>query len=126
MIRRPPRSTLFPYTTLFRSQEENDVGPPGAVDRLEERVRAATVENHGAEHQATNPRRQLQYLAPSGLAVPHHDVVVGARATRRAGGDHKAPAIRADLKAGGRIASRRDLMRGAGEHSHPHRLSDRH
>src|SRR2546422_3050241 len=25
MIRRPPRSTLFPYTTLFRSQER-DVG----------------------------------------------------------------------------------------------------
>src|SRR3712207_8874414 len=23
MIRRPPRSTLFPYTTLFRSQEED-------------------------------------------------------------------------------------------------------
>src|SRR3712207_7584200 len=23
MIRRPPRSTLFPYTTLFRSDEEN-------------------------------------------------------------------------------------------------------
>src|SRR2546430_5339265 len=25
MIRRPPRSTLFPYTTLFRSQEDDDV-----------------------------------------------------------------------------------------------------
>src|SRR3712207_7479849 len=25
MIRRPPRSTLFPYTTLFRSQDE--LGP---------------------------------------------------------------------------------------------------
>src|SRR2546430_13488955 len=25
MIRRPPRSTLFPYTTLFRSQEGCDV-----------------------------------------------------------------------------------------------------
>src|SRR3712207_7040542 len=25
MIRRPPRSTLFPYTTLFRSGEANDV-----------------------------------------------------------------------------------------------------
>src|SRR3712207_7887573 len=25
MIRRPPRSTLFPYTTLFRSQEAADV-----------------------------------------------------------------------------------------------------
>src|SRR5258708_18486660 len=24
MIRRPPRSTLFPYTTLFRSPEERD------------------------------------------------------------------------------------------------------
>src|SRR3712207_7862713 len=24
MIRRPPRSTLFPYTTLFRSFEHND------------------------------------------------------------------------------------------------------
>src|SRR3712207_7230306 len=29
MIRRPPRSTLFPYTTLFRSLRENgrDLGP---------------------------------------------------------------------------------------------------
>src|SRR5260370_20375138 len=24
MIRRPPRSTLFPYTTLFRSRENHD------------------------------------------------------------------------------------------------------
>src|SRR5260221_5177923 len=24
MIRRPPRSTLFPYTTLFRSREHHD------------------------------------------------------------------------------------------------------
>src|SRR2546430_9358625 len=24
MIRRPPRSTLFPYTTLFRSREDRD------------------------------------------------------------------------------------------------------
>src|SRR3712207_7773303 len=26
MIRRPPRSTLFPYTTLFRSEGNNPVG----------------------------------------------------------------------------------------------------
>src|SRR5258708_19464401 len=26
MIRRPPRSTLFPYTTLFRSENERDRG----------------------------------------------------------------------------------------------------
>src|SRR2546426_5462762 len=27
MIRRPPRSTLFPYTTLFRSQVQLALGP---------------------------------------------------------------------------------------------------
>src|SRR2546422_2733427 len=31
MIRRPPRSTLFPYTTLFRSVLEA-AAPPGAGD----------------------------------------------------------------------------------------------
>src|SRR5258707_9518181 len=34
MIRRPPRSTLFPYTTLFRSVELGDafIGRVGVVD----------------------------------------------------------------------------------------------
>src|SRR3712207_7889637 len=27
MIRRPPRSTLFPYTTLFRSDDDLEGGP---------------------------------------------------------------------------------------------------
>src|SRR5260370_26971454 len=32
MIRRPPRSTLFPYTTLFRSGRENGAEiPPGSA-----------------------------------------------------------------------------------------------
>src|SRR3712207_8625691 len=30
MIRRPPRSTLFPYTTLFRSRDGRDPGREGA------------------------------------------------------------------------------------------------
>src|SRR2546427_7565706 len=29
MIRRPPRSTLFPYTTLFRSRGEESAGTHG-------------------------------------------------------------------------------------------------
>src|SRR3712207_7894307 len=40
MIRRPPRSTLFPYTTLFRSVQPRPVGglgPPQAQDRSEQR-----------------------------------------------------------------------------------------
>src|SRR2546429_1308021 len=38
MIRRPPRSTLFPYTTLFRSLHQREVrarGDHGRVDRRE-------------------------------------------------------------------------------------------
>src|SRR2546422_8293415 len=31
MIRRPPRSTLFPYTTLFRSHNVNDIQPHGTI-----------------------------------------------------------------------------------------------
>src|SRR5262245_64232803 len=31
MIRRPPRSTLFPYTTLFRSQDEQRFAQMGDV-----------------------------------------------------------------------------------------------
>src|SRR3712207_6989715 len=42
MIRRPPRSTLFPYTTLFRSYEF-----VGAVAQLEER-HTGSVEARGS------------------------------------------------------------------------------
>src|SRR2546428_1730317 len=34
MIRRPPRSTLFPYTTLFRSSEGGKIHEPGAGREL--------------------------------------------------------------------------------------------
>src|ERR1017187_5336944 len=39
MIRRPPRSTLFPYTTLFRSQVGGDVPQIQAKRSEEERER---------------------------------------------------------------------------------------
>src|SRR5260221_10897709 len=35
MIRRPPRSTLFPYTTLFRSRGRLNIVVCGEVERLE-------------------------------------------------------------------------------------------
>src|SRR2546421_6670654 len=31
MIRRPPRSTLFPYTTLFRSNHAHAISDSGAI-----------------------------------------------------------------------------------------------
>src|SRR5713101_2874753 len=42
MIRRPPRSTLFPYTTLFRSRPA-----AGVVFRLEERALERLVHRLG-------------------------------------------------------------------------------
>src|SRR5690349_24210265 len=33
MIRRPPRSTLFPYTTLFRSHTPRPAAPPSSGSR---------------------------------------------------------------------------------------------
>src|SRR2546422_7493097 len=42
MIRRPPRSTLFPYTTLFRSVEDVEDPRPGAGEILIE-VKACGV-----------------------------------------------------------------------------------
>src|SRR2546426_2821523 len=42
MIRRPPRSTLFPYTTLFRSTKESDKLAPVACPA--ERTRSNLLE----------------------------------------------------------------------------------
>src|SRR2546422_7937819 len=39
MIRRPPRSTLFPYTTLFRSAHEVVRGHPTAITGLNKYLR---------------------------------------------------------------------------------------
>src|SRR2546425_8799542 len=54
MIRRPPRSTLFPYTTLFRSlscrelvQVSGDGGRRNGVDDLPLRLAAAAEQDRG-------------------------------------------------------------------------------
>src|SRR5579871_7010444 len=53
MIRRPPRSTLFPYTTLFRSSNRRSIPlartckpfrPPSAPDRKSTRLNSSHVE----------------------------------------------------------------------------------
>src|SRR2546422_1719736 len=49
MIRRPPRSTLFPYTTLFRSQILDVTGPLEVFSRA-----ARWMQDHGL-------RRDLAY-----------------------------------------------------------------
>src|SRR2546430_8712352 len=53
MIRRPPRSTLFPYTTLFRSNPGRPQGP-GVHDAPRHRVRRdrSRSEEHTSELQS--------------------------------------------------------------------------
>src|SRR2546430_11202008 len=51
MIRRPPRSTLFPYTTLFRSQQTDEIvqdevfGPVVTVQRFADDAEAIAWAN---------------------------------------------------------------------------------
>src|SRR2546425_8762732 len=62
MIRRPPRSTLFPYTTLFRSGQHPRRGTRGAAAR-----RAALAQQprpHRARGAARLPRRGPRGEAP--------------------------------------------------------------
>src|SRR5256885_12851955 len=51
MIRRPPRSTLFPYTTLFRSRRERP-HRTGECPHRPARSRAARSEEHTSELQS--------------------------------------------------------------------------
>src|SRR2546429_2398147 len=52
MIRRPPRSTLFPYTTLFRSRvgAQGD-GPGGARSQINRSCGLYRHEHYPASHQ---------------------------------------------------------------------------
>src|SRR5207248_5550731 len=53
MIRRPPRSTLFPYTTLFRSASVTErVDEVRGADRREGVARADRSEEHTSELQS--------------------------------------------------------------------------
>src|SRR5438876_2877578 len=51
MIRRPPRSTLFPYTTLFRSQE-------AVQNQNEPQLRDENAHNDKSVHGVLNPTYQ--------------------------------------------------------------------
>src|SRR2546422_10881369 len=59
MIRRPPRSTLFPYTTLFRSHEARAQADPGVgVGRDRRQVRAARRGAGGEGAQSDSERQR--------------------------------------------------------------------
>src|SRR3989449_7621785 len=75
MIRRPPRSTLFPYTTLFRSLDVPD--PRALIAGDDHHALAVTVGDHAERD-----------FAPLGV---HEDV---ARDLGNRGGDHRLVSAR--------------------------------
>src|SRR6266404_2936086 len=48
MLRRPPRSTLFPYTTLFRSKGQRPITRPGSFSCLSRERQQSHRENNDA------------------------------------------------------------------------------
>src|SRR5256886_7229182 len=125
MIRRPPRSTLFPYTTLFRSAPARCARPgEGAEarrvrhDELLDSVEARSLARAAAPHRHPHGERlggagavrRLEYLpgrAVDPAARAENDGLEAGRARRAAGGRHhdlQGPG----LPAPGGIRSHRD------------------
>src|SRR2546425_2049229 len=101
MIRRPPRSTLFPYTTLFRSRL--DGGRAGALSgRPARRAGRGAAGAVGREDRAHGRRRGRAHRASGRRAAPNvarpaavrraHLGIGGERVGSRRGGDGGAVA----------------------------------
>src|SRR3712207_9458085 len=95
MIRRPPRSTLFPYTTLFRSRTDDPARPKGGHPQ-----NVAAVLHHGdvltsyAKHHLPNygvfdeyryfePGNELHVLRIRGVDVRSEERRVGKECRSR-------------------------------------------
>src|SRR3712207_4311032 len=85
MIRRPPRSTLFPYTTLFRSLKRIHAdalgGPPGLLEHLSLDVDRWDVLLSPNPYSTAIMRKAFRWdgeILETGY--PRNDVLVGAEA----------------------------------------------
>src|SRR2546427_10631371 len=100
MIRRPPRSTLFPYTTLFRSLAKRDImgvndpmritlGWARCADNVADVLRRGAwypvVEESGDGHVVVEVRRGRGPLNPADVAV-RDETPPHTRGRARAGG----------------------------------------
>src|SRR3712207_8793452 len=69
MIRRPPRSTLFPYTTLFRSLDDGRVGREhydfihDTFAKAEEKLKIFVIHHHLIPIPGTGRERNIIYDA---------------------------------------------------------------
>src|SRR2546430_17729659 len=100
MIRRPPRSTLFPYTTLFRSgiaareavrvaREAHEAGrAPGDVDLHDAHVRRIGDTRQAAGEPLLRARELHRNTARAAVALlTHQHVLVGHERALGVGGE---------------------------------------
>src|SRR5256885_12081141 len=80
MIRRPPRSTLFPYTTLFRSIDSASFVNVAAVEEVRDRT-------------AADLRRYVDLATSLGLAADSR-MAVGTEAVATAAEDPKGTRLK--------------------------------
>src|SRR2546422_2515117 len=133
MIRRPPRSTLFPYTTLFRSIDGMGAGrprpilgvelradEPRVVGELDDLHKLAVRVQPGHPQPVLRKDRQVVVVHLEPVAVPLLDLRHPVRLPRaRPGGEpaqvepepHRAPLVGDGLLLGQQID---DRMRGRG------------
>src|SRR3989449_3303348 len=79
MIRRPPRSTLFPYTTLFRSRNERASPDVPRAPSIATRHQAASL-----RHRTWNAAQDAPgYQEPLALGIPVQRVLPGVFGARR-------------------------------------------
>src|SRR2546427_2537598 len=134
MIRRPPRSTLFPYTTLFRSQERRVEKPDPDLDD-------AAPHLLGRELEIDAERLDdVGGAAERGAAETRHGAIAVLRDLEPGAGHHERGGGR-DVEGPGRVTARatgvdEHLAAGAGErrrllgprvdprHLEPHHLGE--
>src|SRR3712207_8757424 len=63
MIRRPPRSTLFPYTTLFRSLDLRGCRPSGELDPRDRGLDYRCADDEYRERDSNGGEERLTLVA---------------------------------------------------------------
>src|SRR5437660_5490281 len=73
MLRRPPRSTLFPYTTLFRSRQarERRIGQPAGLGELADEQRRHHQHRAAGGHPEAEIDRKSTRLNSSHVAISY-------------------------------------------------------